>query len=304
MLSRLQVLSAVWALGLLAPSAQMSVRRQLQPGEGAEDSVASSSSPHDGSLPDDSEKGKGVGTSASGGDSVGAEGKDVFSVSQSPTDEAGERIFNDSVVNFVRDLTLSSSDEDIRTLMAVLHSLMSDGTFGPLTATVTRGNSAIKREGQMPGRVGQQVQDQLGEQMEALTKGEVEVVPQQMAEFTLEPHLGPAILPFQVPEGYFVPFLPRRAFGVVNGAVRPPHGHGTFYVHRPPGLVDVPNSPAFGFLFSGYRRFDPEAPRTPHDFHASPASAIDESPLVEHGESPLVEHGESPASADVEEVIP
>lgn len=50
----------------------------------------------------------------------------------------------------------------------------------------------------MPGRVGQQVQDQLGEQMEALTKGEVEVVPQQMAEFTLEPHLGPAILPFQV----------------------------------------------------------------------------------------------------------
>lgn len=75
---------------------------------------------------------------------------------------------------------------------------MSDGTFGPLTATVTRGNSANKREGQMPGRVSQQVQDQLGEQMEALTKGEVEVVPQQMAEFTLEPHLGPAILPFQV----------------------------------------------------------------------------------------------------------
>lgn len=100
----------------------------------------------------------------------------------------------------------------------------------------------------------------------------------------------------QVPEGYFVPFLPRRAFGVVNGAVRPPHGHGTFYVHRPPGLVDVPNSPAFGFLFSGYRRFDPEAPRTPHDFHASPASAIEDSALVEHGEAL--------ASADVEDVIP
>ncbi|XP_063596638.1 uncharacterized protein LOC134773370 [Penaeus indicus] len=210
--------------------------------------------------------------------------------------EPGESIFNESVENFVRDLTLSSSDEDIRTLMAVLHSLMSDGTFGPLTATVTRGHSANKREGQMSGRVGQQVQDQLGEQMEALTKGEVEVVPQQMAEFTLEPHLGPAILPFQVPEGYFVPFLPRRAFGVVNGAVRPPHGHGTFYVHRPPGLVDVPNSPAFGFLFSGYRRFDPEAPRTTHDFHASPASAFDESALVEHGEAL--------ATADVEDVLP
>lgn len=296
MLSRLQVLAAVWALGLLVPSTQMSVRRQLQPGDGTTDSVSSSPSPLDENLPHTSGTGKGVGTPFSEDDSVGTEPKDLFSFSQLPMNGPGESIFNESVVNFVRDLTLSSSDEDIRTLMAVLHSLMSDGTFGPLTATVTRGNSANKREGQMPGRVSQQVQDQLGEQMEALTKGEVEVVPQQMAEFTLEPHLGPAILPFQVPEGYFVPFLPRRAFGVVNGAVRPPHGHGTFYVHRPPGLVDVPNSPAFGFLFSGYRRFDPEAPRTPHDFHASPASAIEDSALVEHGEAL--------ASADVEDVIP
>ena len=38
---------------------------------------------------------------------------------------------------------------------------------------------------------------------------------------------------------------------------RPPHGHGSFYAHRPPGLVDVLNSPAYGFLFSGYRRFEP-----------------------------------------------
>ena len=63
----------------------------------------------------------------------------------------------------------------------------------------------------------------------------------------------------QVPSGYFVPFLPRRAFGVSNGAARPAHGHGSFYVHRPPGLVDVPNSPAHGFLFNGYRRFEPDA---------------------------------------------
>ncbi|KAA0184628.1 hypothetical protein HAZT_HAZT009040 [Hyalella azteca] len=90
---------------------------------------------------------------------------------------------------------------------------------------------------------------------------------------TLEVALGPAILPlnplktaslkpFQPPEGYFVPFIPRKAFGVANGVSRPPHGHASFYLHRPAGLVDVPNSPAFGFLFSGQSR--------------SPDTAVDE----------------------------
>ncbi|KAB7493757.1 hypothetical protein Anas_05436 [Armadillidium nasatum] len=67
----------------------------------------------------------------------------------------------------------------------------------------------------------------------------------------LEPDLGPAVLPLHVPKGYFVPFIPRNAFGVVNGVSRPPHGHASFYRHRPRGLVDVRNSPAFGFLLGG-----------------------------------------------------
>ncbi|KAL7648186.1 UNVERIFIED_CONTAM: hypothetical protein RMT77_000089 [Armadillidium vulgare] len=67
----------------------------------------------------------------------------------------------------------------------------------------------------------------------------------------LEPDLGPAVLPLHVPQGYFVPFIPRNAFGVVNGVSRPPHGHASFYRHRPRGLVDVRNSPAFGFLLGG-----------------------------------------------------
>ena len=63
------------------------------------------------------------------------------------------------------------------------------------------------------------------------------------------------LIPFlQVPDGYFVPFVPRKAFGVANGAARPPHGHASFYVHRPAGLTDVPNAPAFGFFFSGPSR--------------------------------------------------
>ncbi|XP_042873580.1 uncharacterized protein LOC122254126 [Penaeus japonicus] len=284
LLSRVQVLAAVWASTLLVPSAQMSVRRQLQPDDGTDEPGSSAVGPPDGAP------------RVSGDDAVGTGQKDILSFPQPSLNEPGESITNESALNFIRDLTLSSSDDDIRTLMAVLHSLMSDGTLGPLTATVTRGNSANKRDGQIAGRVSQQVQGQLEEQMDTMVKGEVEVVPQQMAEFTLEPHLGPAILPFQVPEGYFVPFLPRRAFGVVNGVVRPPHGHGTFYVHRPPGLVDVPNSPAFGFLFSGYRRFDPEAPRTHHAFHTSPSSATEESASAGHGESL--------ASADVEALLP
>ncbi|KAK8391844.1 hypothetical protein O3P69_017452 [Scylla paramamosain] len=54
---------------------------------------------------------------------------------------------------------------------------------------------------------------------------------------------GPPSCPSKFPTVTFVPFLPRRAFGVVNGVSRPPHGHGSFYAHRPPGLVDVLNSP-------------------------------------------------------------
>ncbi|XP_076056083.1 uncharacterized protein LOC143034066 [Oratosquilla oratoria] len=83
-------------------------------------------------------------------------------------------------------------------------------------------------------------------------------VPEHLQFTTLEPHLGPAILPLQVPKGYFVPFLPRRAFGVENGVSRPAHGHASFYEHRPPGLVDVRNTPAYGFIFGGYRRFKSE----------------------------------------------
>ncbi|KAF2362976.1 hypothetical protein FHG87_006266 [Trinorchestia longiramus] len=80
---------------------------------------------------------------------------------------------------------------------------------------------------------------------------------------TLEVALGPAIVPLHPPEGYFVPFIPRKAFGVTNGVSRPPHGHASFYLHRPPGLVDVPNSPAFGFFFSGHIR-SPDIEETNH----------------------------------------
>lgn len=85
----------------------------------------------------------------------------------------------------------------------------------------------------------------------------------------------------QVPEGYFVPFLPRRAFGVVNGVSRPPHGHGSFYNHRTPGLVDVLNSPAYGFLFSGYRRFQP---RNEPPMDAVPSEFLEDSSPLQHQE--------------------
>ncbi|XP_066939765.1 uncharacterized protein [Macrobrachium rosenbergii] len=119
--------------------------------------------------------------------------------------------------------------------------------------------SQAKREDpSFPGLEGQE--DLLEEQQQSPDQPGAPGSPlTQMEEFILEPHLGPAIMPFQLPEGFFVSFIPRRAFGVVNGVARPPHGHGSFYNHRPPGLVDVINAPAYGYHFHGYRRFDPDA---------------------------------------------
>nr|XP_018907472.1 PREDICTED: uncharacterized protein LOC109037329 [Bemisia tabaci] len=54
----------------------------------------------------------------------------------------------------------------------------------------------------------------------------------------------------------FEAFYPKSAYGVPNGAARPPHGHGSFYKHRHPALVDTKNAPAFGFRFDGRRRFN------------------------------------------------
>ncbi|XP_014284592.1 uncharacterized protein [Halyomorpha halys] len=54
----------------------------------------------------------------------------------------------------------------------------------------------------------------------------------------------------------FEPFYPRGAYGLPNGDSRPPHGHGTFYQHRHPALVDAANAPAYGFRFDGHRRFN------------------------------------------------
>ncbi|XP_069948551.1 uncharacterized protein [Cherax quadricarinatus] len=165
-----------------------------------------------------------------------------------------------------------SVNGDQRSVMALLQTLLVDGAEDTHAMDMVRKtHGGRKKTGPLGHDEGHQLEGpsdesrvdegRLEEPGQPGKPGE-EVHHQQMAEFTLEPHLGPAILPFEVPEGYFVPFLPRRAFGVENGVSRPPHGHGSFYIHRSPGLVDVPNSPAFGFLFSGYRRFDPEAPRT------------------------------------------
>lgn len=54
----------------------------------------------------------------------------------------------------------------------------------------------------------------------------------------------------------FEAFYPREAYGVPNGAVRPAHGHGSFYQFRNPALVDAKNSPAYGYRFDGGRRFN------------------------------------------------
>lgn len=62
-----------------------------------------------------------------------------------------------------------------------------------------------------------------------------------------------AIIP---PNGTFEAFYPQKAFGVESGSSRASHGHGSFYKHRNPALVDVKNAPAYGFRFDGYRRFN------------------------------------------------
>ncbi|XP_026762666.1 uncharacterized protein LOC113521341 [Galleria mellonella] len=56
--------------------------------------------------------------------------------------------------------------------------------------------------------------------------------------------------------GKFEAFYPREAHGIPNGSSRPAHGHGSFYKHRNPALVDVKNSAAYGFRFDGMRRFN------------------------------------------------
>ncbi|XP_038216150.1 uncharacterized protein LOC119835428 [Zerene cesonia] len=56
--------------------------------------------------------------------------------------------------------------------------------------------------------------------------------------------------------GEFEAFYPRMAHGIPNGSSRPAHGHGSFYKHRNPALVDVKNAAAYGFRFDGGRRFN------------------------------------------------
>lgn len=54
----------------------------------------------------------------------------------------------------------------------------------------------------------------------------------------------------------FEAFYPRDAYGIPNGSSRPAHGHGSFYQHRNPALIDAKNSPAYGYRFDGGRRFN------------------------------------------------
>lgn len=56
--------------------------------------------------------------------------------------------------------------------------------------------------------------------------------------------------------GEFEAFYPRQVHGIPNGSSRPAHGHGSFYKHRNPALVDVKNAAAYGFRFDGMRRFN------------------------------------------------
>lgn len=56
--------------------------------------------------------------------------------------------------------------------------------------------------------------------------------------------------------GEFEAFYPREMYGIPNAAARAPHGHGSFFKHRNPALVDVKNSAAYGFRFDGKRRFN------------------------------------------------
>ncbi|KAK7082153.1 hypothetical protein SK128_027371 [Halocaridina rubra] len=146
------------------------------------------------------------------------------------------------------------SDNSRTVWMALLNELVSDGSLNEMLGNILHDTTSDKRQGRNLLLDGQ---DQINEHIFGQLEGPSPET--QMEEFILEPHLGPAIMPFDVPEGLFVSFIPRRAFGVVSGVSRPAHGHGSFYVHRPPGLVDIINPPAYGFLFNSYRRFQPDA---------------------------------------------
>nr|XP_016993705.2 uncharacterized protein LOC108055041 [Drosophila takahashii] len=58
------------------------------------------------------------------------------------------------------------------------------------------------------------------------------------------------------PEGMFEAFYPREMHGIPNSASRPAHGHGSFFKHRNPALVDTKNAAAYGYRFDGKRRFN------------------------------------------------
>jgi hypothetical protein len=58
------------------------------------------------------------------------------------------------------------------------------------------------------------------------------------------------------PEGMFEAFYPPEVDNVPNGSSRPAHGHGSFFQHRNPALVDAKNAAAYGYRFDGGRRFN------------------------------------------------
>ena len=62
-----------------------------------------------------------------------------------------------------------------------------------------------------------------------------------------------AVLP---KEGTFEAFYPRESHGIPNSAARAPHGHGSFFKHRNPALIDTKNAAAYGYRFDGKRRFN------------------------------------------------
>nr|XP_016942973.1 uncharacterized protein LOC108019606 [Drosophila suzukii] len=68
-----------------------------------------------------------------------------------------------------------------------------------------------------------------------------------------DPKIAECCLP---PEGNFEAFYPREVDGIPNSASRPAHGHGSFFKHRNPALVDTKNAAAYGYRFDGKRRFN------------------------------------------------
>ncbi|EDW46843.1 uncharacterized protein LOC6608082 [Drosophila sechellia] len=68
-----------------------------------------------------------------------------------------------------------------------------------------------------------------------------------------DPKIAECCLP---PEGMFEAFYPREVEGIPNSASRPAHGHGSFFKHRNPALVDTKNAAAYGYRFDGKRRFN------------------------------------------------